>query len=170
MENSINVTFVQVIQLIAILCTGLVAGLMYGYDCSVINGLGNLEDSAYLQSFQSIDKAIQNPYFFITFMGNLLLLPFTCWISFKYGHASFYLFLAAAIVYVLGVFAVTVFGNIPLNEQIARFPISQSTTNEIKAMRKLFEQPWNTYHRVRTIAATLSFGLTILAVIKPNIK
>ena len=69
MENTININTFQFFQFASILFTGLLAGLFYGYDCSVIKGLGNLQDDVYLQSFQSINKAIQNPYFFISLIA-----------------------------------------------------------------------------------------------------
>jgi uncharacterized membrane protein len=169
MENSINFNLSQLFQFAAILLTGLLAGLFYGYNCSVIKGLGNLQDGAYLQSFQSINKVIQNPYFFISFMGSLLVLLIATWLSYKNSSsATFYLLLSATLIYLVGVFGVTIFSNVPLNDQLAKFSISTSTTNEIAEMRKAFEKPWNAYHSIRTIAALISFTLAILSIIKAN--
>ncbi|RYY69816.1 MAG: DUF1772 domain-containing protein [Chitinophagaceae bacterium] len=162
-----NVNLVPLFQFAAVLLTGLVAGLFYGYDCSVVKGLGALKDDAYLQSFQSINRIIQNPVFFLSFMGCLLVLPFATWLSFKYASpATFYLLLAATIVYVLAVFGVTIFGNVPLNGQLAKFSISSANESEIASMRKLFENPWNTFHSIRTVAAIMAFSLTIIALLK----
>lgn len=167
MESSINFNTVQLLQFTAVLLTGLLAGLFYGYDCSVTSGLVNLSDSCYLQSFQSINKAIQNPYFFFSFMGSLLVLPVASWLSYSSNNlVSFYMLLLATILYFIGVFGVTIFGNVPLNEQLANFPISTSSETEISAMRKIFEKPWNYYHSIRTIASILAFGLTIFSIIK----
>lgn len=169
MENSVSFCLIQLVHFAAILLTGLLAGLFYGYDCSVIKGLGNLQDDVYLQSFQSINKAIQTPYFFISFMGSLLVLPLATWLSYKNcSPATFYLLLSATFIYVIGVFGVTIFGNVPLNGQLSKFSISTATTNELSAMRKAFEKPWNTYHTVRTIASVVIFCLTILSIIKAN--
>ncbi|MES2747370.1 MAG: anthrone oxygenase family protein [Bacteroidota bacterium] len=166
MENSININFVQLFQLITLLLTGLLAGLFYGYDCSVIKGLGNLQNDTYLQSFQSINKAIQTPYFFISFMGSVLALPVSSWLSYRnYNVESFYLMLAASLVYFIGVFGVTVFCNVPLNEQLANFSISSATEIEIKAMRKAFEKPWNDYHTLRTDASIVAFCFAILSLL-----
>lgn len=162
MENSGIITLVQIT---AILLTGLLAGLFYGYDCSVVKGLGQLQNDAYLHAFQSINKAIQNPWFFISFMGSLLILPVASWLSYKQG-ATFYLLLSASILYFIGVFGVTIGCNIPLNEQLANFQISTATESEISAMRKAFEHSWNTWHRIRTIAAIGVFLLTILSLLK----
>lgn len=165
MENTFNISLLQLVQITTILLTGLLAGLFYGYDCSVIKGLGQLENSAYLHAFQSINKAIQNPWFFLSFMGSLLILPVASWFSYKQA-APFYLLLAASILYFMGVFGVTVSCNIPLNEQLANFQISSATESEISAMRKTFEHSWNTWHRIRTVAAIGVFGLTILSLLK----
>jgi len=162
-----NLNLVQLFHFAAVLLTGLVAGLFYGYDCSVVNGLGNLENDVYLQSFQSINKIIQNPYFFVSFMGCLLVLPFATWVSYgNSGPATFYLLLSATIIYLMGVFGVTIFFNIPLNEELAKFSISTATENEISTMRKIFENPWNKYHAIRTVSSIISFSLTIISLLK----
>ena len=150
-----------------ILFSGLVSGLLYAYSTSVNPGLKSLPDNEYIRAMQSINTAIQNPLFFLSFMGLLLLFPLTSYLL--YGQetkSSFYFFALAMVIYFIGVFGITIFFNVPLNEQLAKFSLSTSTQNEISAMRKLFEKPWNNYHTIRTILSIVSFGLTILAVIK----
>jgi len=166
MESSINSNLLQLLQFTAILFTGLLAGLFYGYDCSVIKGIGNLQNEVYLQSFQSINKAIQNPYFFTSFIGSLLVLPVVSWLNYTNSHAiPFYLLLSASLVYFIGVFGVTIFCNVPLNERLANFHISSATKSELTAMRKLFETTWNKYHTIRTVSSIISFGMTILSLL-----
>lgn len=170
MENSVYLNLFQTFQFTAILLTGLLAGLFYGYDCSVVKGLGNLPNEAYLQSFQSINNAIQNPYFFISFMGSLFVLPIACWLSYYNPNATtFYLLLSATLVYFIGVFGVTVFYNVPLNEQLANFSISTATESKLSAMRVVFENSWNKYHTTRTVASIVAFSLTILSLLKQKI-
>jgi uncharacterized membrane protein len=162
--TAININLIQLSQLIAALFTGLLAGLFYGYECSVIKGLGNLQDEVYLQSFQSINKAIQNPYFFITFMGSLVVLPVATWLSYdKSALLTFYLLLAATALHVIGVFGVTVFGNVPLNEALDAFNLKGATVDEIAKQRAIFETAWNKLHTIRTFAAVVSFTLVLMA-------
>ncbi len=157
----------NLILITTVLLTGLLAGLFYGYDCSVINGLGNLSDKEYLNAFQSISKAILNPYFFLSFMGSLVLLPVATWFTYKGASPiSFYFLLAATIVYAVGVFGITVFGNVPLNNLLEQFDISLASAEIISAMRKKFEDSWNVLHHIRTYAAMLSFLLSIISLIK----
>ena len=152
---------------ITILFSGLVAGLLYSYSCSVNIGLKALPDAEYLQAMQSINIAIQNPYFFISFMGLLLLFPISArgFYSMQ-AMTSFYLLLIAISLYFIGVFGVTVFGNVPLNNQLAKFVISSASSDEISTMRSAFETAWNKFHLIRTVSAILSFAFTILSIIK----
>jgi uncharacterized membrane protein len=160
-------TTYNLIQILTVLLTGLLAGLLYGYDCSVIDGLGNLSDKEYLNAFQSINKAIQNPYFFISLMGSMFTLPVATWLSYKSGSSvSFYFLLAAAIVYITGVFGITAFGNVPLNNLLEQFDISKASIEAIREIRQKFESSWNMLHHLRTYAAILAFLLTIISLFK----
>jgi uncharacterized membrane protein len=160
-------SFQNIPVFLTILFSGLVAGLLYSYSCSVNIGLKALPNEEYLKAMQSINIAIQNPYFFISFMGLLLLFPLTGWIFYSQKPTiSFYLLLIAAALYFIGVFGVTVFGNVPLNDQLAKFGISSASPNQISTMRLTFESEWNKFHLIRTVSAILSFGLTILTIMK----
>ena len=75
-------TTTNIILTIAATTTALIAGLLYAYSCSVNIGLGRLADAEYISAMQSINKAIQNPLFFISFMGTLLLLPLCTYLNY----------------------------------------------------------------------------------------
>lgn len=166
MENSaIVLSLGNIFQIGAVLLTGLLAGLFYGYDCSVIKGLGNLPAKEYLSAFQSINKAILNPYFFISFMGSLVVLPIATWILYKGASPVTFCFLVAAtIIYVIAVFGVTIFGNVPLNNALDVFDITTADAYSMEEMRLKFESSWNTLHHIRTYASMLAFLLTIISI------
>ncbi len=160
--------FYQIIQIIAVLLTGLVAGLFYSYACSVTGGLGKLTDREYVMAFQSINSAILNAWFFASFMGSLVVLPTATLLSHNAGiNFSFWLLLSATAMYVVGVFGVTIFGNVPLNNMLADFNMDTASSQEVVSLRKRFEASWNTLNLIRTIAAVLSFLLAILSILKP---
>lgn len=54
------------------LTTALIAGLFYAYSCSVNPGLGNLPDKEYILTMQSINIAIINPVFMLSFIGTVI--------------------------------------------------------------------------------------------------
>lgn len=148
------------------LLLGLIAGLFYSYSCSVNPGLGRLTDIEYLRSMQSINRAILNPGFFISFMGTVIMLPVSTWLIYRHEGAgtSFYFILAAAIVYLVGVFGVTIGGNVPLNDMLDKIDLSSVT--DIKATRESFEISWNRFHAIRSGSNIVSFLLFLIAVIK----
>ncbi|SDF80842.1 Uncharacterized membrane protein [Dyadobacter soli] len=159
-------TTINLFLLVTTLASGLIAGLFYSYSCSVNPGLGALSDANYLAAMQSINRVILNPVFFFSFMGTLLLLPLSTYQHFGTG-SRFYWLLAATLVYAIGTFGVTAFGNVPLNEALAKADFSGASAQELAAHRLRFEIPWNRLHAIRTYASVLSFMLVILACLTP---
>src|SRR5688572_30507090 len=95
---------VNIILFLATMAAVLAAGLFYAYAVSVNPGLGRLSDAVYLESMQSINRAILNPLFFLSFMGAVLLLPASTWLQYSRNNVRFWWLLAATVVYVIGVF------------------------------------------------------------------
>ena len=156
-----------IIQVAAVVLAGLAAGLFYSYDCSIVNALGKLPDNQYLAAFQSINRAILNPYFFMSFMGSLVLLPIAAWLTYKTGNStSFYFMLAAAILYAVGVFGVTIGGNVPLNDMLDKYDIANASGDALRTMRLQFEAKWNQLQHIRTYAAILAFIAAVISIIK----
>ncbi|MEO6722540.1 MAG: anthrone oxygenase family protein [Ferruginibacter sp.] len=144
--------------------TALIAGLLYGYTCSVNPGLGRLPANEYLAAMQSINNAIQNPIFFASFMGTMVLLPLSAYLQYHQGHSlCFILLIAATAIYITGVFGVTAFGNVPLNEALDKFNLTTSTPAQIVSQKLQFEQRWQFFHNIRTIAAIISLVLVIIS-------
>jgi uncharacterized membrane protein len=157
----------HIILIITATATALIAGLFYAYTCSVNIGLGKLSDEGYIAAMQSINREIQNPLFFISFMGTLLLLPISTWLQYKVGVSNtFYLLLAASLVYAVATFGVTVFGNVPLNDALDQFNLKGASAEEIHLARQKFEGLWNSLHNIRTVASVVSLVLVIVACIK----
>ena len=157
-------TTTNIILTITATTTALIAGLLYAYSCSVNIGLGRLVDAEYISAMQSINKAIQNPLFFISFMGTLLLLPLCTYLHYNQPLSNrFWLLLMSTAVYIIGVIGVTALGNIPLNNVLDQFNLSTATAEAIANQRAQFEGAWNRFHTVRTIASIISLVLVIIA-------
>lgn len=155
------------ILIVSCLLAGLIAGLFYGYFVSVNIALGRLDNKTYVLTMQSINSAILNPWFFLSFMGTLVALPLSSILLYRNASgAAFNWMLAATIIYILGNFLVTAAGNVPLNNQLAAFQSASAADSAFAMARKAFEQPWNRLHNIRTIACILAFGCTIVSLIK----
>jgi len=157
------ITLKTLVLYVAILLTGLSAGLFYAWAVSVIPGTQRISDTAYLESMQAINRAILNPAFFIAFFGPILALG---WSTFQYYPAKlpFWLLLLALAAYLIGTFGVTFFGNVPLNDQLDLLDLATLDSAEAKEFRQSYEQKWNRFHLLRTISSVISFGLVLLAV------
>ncbi|MBK1896293.1 chryseobasin maturation helper ChrI [Chryseobacterium paridis] len=153
-----------IILIITGVLTALVAGLFYAYSCSVVLGLGKLQDIEYLKAMQSINREILNPVFFLSFMGTAIMLP-VCTFLYRAHSPVFILLLLATIIYLVGVFGVTMMGNVPLNDQLDQFNIGEATTDAVKKMRGVFENKWNYLNMIRTLCSTMSIILVICACI-----
>jgi uncharacterized membrane protein len=136
--------------------------VFFGYAVSVNPGLHRRTDREYVRAMQSINIVIQNGFFFLTFMGPLLLLPLVTFM-FKDSGLPFILLLTASIVYIVGSFGVTVAGNVPLNEKLARIKADTASDSELAAARAQFEKPWNSLHMVRTVASIIATVLLFAA-------
>lgn len=157
-------SFKTVILLLSTVSTALIGGLFYAYSCSVIPGLARLSDASFLQAMQSINRAILNPLFFLSFMGTLVLLPVSVWF-FREQSTVFYLLLAATLLYIGGVFLVTVIGNVPLNNLLDAADLSKLNTAELRTLREKFAPNWNLFHSIRTIASSICIVLLAYAAI-----
>ena len=157
----------KIFLLVTGLLSALISGLFYSYSCSVNPGLKRLQDIEYLRAMQSINRAILNPLFFMSFIGTLLLLPVATWMIYNTdgSSSSFYLMLFAALIYGAGVFGITIFGNVPLNEGLDKFNIGSAENSEIKSHRFKFEASWNRFHFIRTIACVTSLLLVLVSII-----
>ncbi|MBX2876068.1 MAG: DUF1772 domain-containing protein [Saprospiraceae bacterium] len=162
MEISIK----SITLLTAVILTGLSAGLFYAWMVSVIPGTKKVIDITYLESMQSINRAILNPAFYLIFMGSPLALVISTVQQYQSGP-KFLLLLAATLIYLLGTFGVTAFGNVPLNDALDVLDLSSLGEAEIKDFRRSYEVKWNRLHWIRTLFAVLSFLLSVIAVF-PN--
>jgi len=149
---------------LSIITSSLIAGLFYAYTCSVNPGLHQLPDDQYIAAMQAINIAIQNGLFFISFFGAMFFLPLSAYMAFSRPFTRrFQLLFVAAVVYIIGVLGVTIFGNIPLNEALAVFDMRSATAAEITHQRVQFEGPWNAFHAIRTTCAVLAEVLVVFA-------
>jgi uncharacterized membrane protein len=158
-------TTLKVVTLfLAILLTGLSAGFFFSWEVSVIPGTKQVSDRNYLETMQSINRAILNPAFFAVFIGSLLCLIVASYMQYRAGiNFSFWLTLAATLIYLIGTFGVTIFGNVPMNESLEARNLAMVDTEGLRAIRTSFEGRWNQLHSIRTVFAVLSLICILLA-------
>ena len=161
MEISLKTLFL----LGSVLLTGLSAGFFYAWSVSVIPGTQKVADNIYLETMQSINRAILNPAFFLVFFGSMACLTISCIYLFDPGKTAFWLLLIASVTYLLGTIGVTGLGNVPLNNQLDVLKLAESGSAQMAEFRKFYESNWNRLHTIRTAFAVVSFLFSLLAII-----
>ncbi|MBO9595031.1 MAG: DUF1772 domain-containing protein [Niabella sp.] len=145
----------------ALMLVALMAGLFFSFSVAVTPGLKQLDDKSYLQAMQKINKAILNPVFLLCFIGAPLFLIGTTVVRFFEDHFLFMWMLVIALVYMGGVFMVTMLCNVPLNNYLEQQQPGMLDPEAAKAVRTRFERSWNRYNHIRTLFSILACGMLI---------
>lgn len=146
---------------ITILLTGLSAGLFYAWEVSVITGTKRVGDLVYVETMQSINRAIINPAFMLIFLGSFFMQVLSLF-QFKTSPVFVYI-LIGTLIYFGGTLLVTGLGNVPLNDALDVLSIDSLSDIELHQKRMAYESKWNFYHTLRTIFSVLSFIVLLLA-------
>lgn len=155
----------EIVLAMAIILSALMSGFFFAYSFSVNLGLHKLDNKAYLSAMQHINKEVLNPVFYICFFGALVLLVVSSILYFDVRSPKFYLILFACICYAIGVFAVTGVRNVPLNNQLAIFDITNASETSLKNMRSIFENDWVFWNGVRALASFVALVCLIVSVV-----
>ena len=137
----------------ATVATGLIAGAFYVFACAVMPGLARSDDRVYVTVMQDINEVIQNPVFFLSFLGAPALTAVAAWQARGRGDRGW---VWAALAASALAFLVTVVFNIPLNDDLAR-------GGDPGALRERFEGPWVAWNVVRAVLLTVALGLLVKA-------
>lgn len=141
--------------------TALVAGVFQSFSDFVMAGLGRAAPAGGIESMQHINRTV----FRSVFLASLLtLVPAT--IGFAVFALSFGegpgrdLVVAAALIYVTGVFGVTMFGNVPMNK---RLDIVDFRSSDAADYWRRYCRNWTRWNHVRTIGSAVTAALFMLA-------
>jgi len=148
----------------AILLTGLMAGIFFTWSNAVKPGIGKLSDLEYLRALQSMNRVILNKAFIGIFLGAVIAVALVPIFHFKLSPDNiFWIFILALVTYWIGLFCITVFGNIPLNEILDKINLESIALEEIKALRTSTEVKWNNLNLIRSISSGITFALLIIS-------
>ncbi|TDE17622.1 anthrone oxygenase family protein [Dyadobacter psychrotolerans] len=157
-------TFSNLILIAAATTTALIAGLFYAWSCSVMVGMAQLPSPEFIKAMKVFNEAIQNPLFFASFMGTAILLPVCTYLHYDAPVPQrFWFLLVATVFYLGGTFAVTIFGNIPLNDMLASFDQQSASQHVIDSKRAAFELSWNRLNNIRAVSSVISVIMVIMA-------
>ncbi|MFD9304259.1 DUF1772 domain-containing protein [Streptomyces sp. NPDC060048] len=141
----------------ATLTTGLMAGLFFAFDVSVMPALKRSDDRTLIAVMQRVNTSIINGWFMLAFLGALLFTALALALHLPAGaHAAVPPLSGALFAYVLAL-AVTGRVNIPLNNALEAAGPAERIADPA-AVRRAFESKWVPANRWRTALCTAALG------------
>ena len=151
---------------VAVMLTGLSAGFFYAWEFTVIPGTKRVGDHTYIETMQSVNRAIINPAFMLIFFGPLVFQLLSAY-QFK-GTTAFWYLVAATAIYFFGSLLVTMMGNVPMNNALDLVNLKGLSPEQLINQRSSYEPKWNRLHLIRTAFAVVSFVILLLTVFISN--
>jgi len=161
-------TFSSVLILATLLCS-LVAGFVFAFACVAMPGIGELKDREFIQSFQAMDRVIQNnqPVFLLVWVGSVVALVAAGLLGLRQLEGAERLILIlAGVVYLVGVQLPTIAINVPLNNQLQTLDVQALDETALVEARREFEPRWNWWNTLRAVAATLTSALLMILILR----
>jgi uncharacterized membrane protein len=154
----------NILLVITTTLVALMAGVFFAFSTFVMSSINKLPPENAVSIFQLINLEVPQSLFGILFAITpifcVLVMIFSFW---EKNKAATILIFVAGVVYLFGSLMITMFFNIPLNNELAT--VSVNTPN-IQELWIKFYQPWIFWNHVRTVASVVSFVLIIISCFK----
>ncbi len=163
--------FEDIVLVVGGTLTGLLAGVFYAFSVAIVPALRSMKGAQHIAAMQSINVKIENPVFFLSFFGPTFLLPLAAFLH--RGMPQFGLLVAASVLHIVGSNGVTLAGDIPLNNKLAKIDVNHLSEAEADQIRKEFQRPgspWMNFHNIRTLAAIAATALAFLACLSKSVS
>jgi uncharacterized membrane protein len=157
-------TAVRAISLLgATITMRLAAGVFALYAHTIMPGLGNTDDRTFVTAFQSLDRAIINPWFMAGGFVGALLFTLAAALT-QLGRAPLPWILAALALYLIAV-VITIAVHVPLNDAI-KAAGNPDRIVDLTAVRERFhEMRWVAWNLVRVATTTGAFAFLTWALV-----
>lgn len=144
-----------------IVMTGLMAGIYFTFSVVVMKSLGQLPAAEGARVMIRINDVILNTVFMPLFFGStlwfggLILWSFADW---QEGRSM--MEVTAALIYIIGMFLVTAFGNLPLNNQLKE---SEDNEPELVTTWNIYLVRWTQLNHFRTLSCIAACIVLVMA-------
>ncbi len=142
----------------------LVSGIFFAFSTFVMQALGRLAPREGISAMQSINIAVINPWFFLPFFGTGVLCIATIAVALVTDSTgSFAPVLAGSFLYLFGCLGITIAGNVPLNDSLAK---ANPDETEAESLWSRYLVSWTRWNHVRTaasLAAAVAFVIALKA-------
>jgi uncharacterized membrane protein len=143
---------------------GLLAGLFYAFDVAVMPALAAADDRTLVDAMQQMIDKIENPAFFLTFLGAPALAAVALAQARSSGATKTAVWIVAGLAFYTVMVVVTFAFHFPLNDELKKAGDPARIEN-LAAVRDDFVTPWVAWNIVRTLASTAAFGCLAWALV-----
>lgn len=142
---------------------GLMAGVYFAFSAFVMTSLARLPPASGIAAMNAINADIVRSLFLPLLFGTTLAAAALAAVGvLHWGDPGATAMAAGGVVYVLGMFVVTMARNVPLNNALAAADPASATAAELWAT---YVRDWTWWNHVRTIASTVACGAFIAALV-----
>jgi uncharacterized membrane protein len=147
----------------ATITMGLITGAFALYAHTVMPGLRNTDDHTFVAAFQSMDRAIINPWFMATAFVGALLFTAAAVIT-SLGRTALPWVAVALGLYLIAV-VITVAVNVPLNDALKAAGNPDHIRDLAGVRQRFHETRWATWNLVRVVTSVGAFGCLAWALV-----
>ncbi|MGY4479298.1 anthrone oxygenase family protein [Bradyrhizobium sp. USDA 3364] len=141
---------------------GVMAGVYFAFSAFVMTSLGRIDQAAGISAMNAISVDIVRSLFMPVFLGT----TFSCAVLVVLGGLGWQepgaiAMVCGGVLYLLGMFVVTMVFNVPLNDQLAATDPASSAAAPVWAR---YLTGWTFWNHVRTITSLAATALFIVAI------
>ena len=151
----------NVLILVAIIGSGLIAGVFFAFSTFVMKALSRLTVKEGIRAMQAINITVLNPWFLGVFFGTAVVcIVLLVWSIINWQQTNSAYLIAASLFYLVCCFMVTGVFNVPRNEVLAKVDANSTDSENIW---NSYIETWTTWNHVRTIASAIAVIFFALA-------
>lgn len=151
----------SVLILLGVLGAATIGGVFFAFSTFVMGALAQLPPAQGVAAMQRINVVVLNPVFLGTFVGTAVLQGLSALLAVVTSvPIRSPPLLAAAVLYVIGCFGVTMAFNVPRNERLKSWPADSAGALEYWP---IYLREWTFWNHVRTAASLAAAACGIVA-------
>ena len=142
------------------------AGTFYAFSTFIMKALRRVPAAEGITAMQSINAAVINPWFLSVFIGTAIVSTIVAGLAAWDWQSRSLPMLGGGAAYTVGTFLVTVVGNIPLNNELARISAKDAAAAAVWSRYLIRWTRWNHVRTAFALVATASFMIGLMATMK----
>lgn len=141
---------------------GLLAGLYFAFSTFIMTAFDRIGQAAGIAAMNAINAVIVQSLFLPVFLATTATSAALAVMALlRWGEPGAIAMLVGGVLYVLGMFVVTMTFNVPLNNALAA---ADPASQEAASLWARYLTDWTFWNHVRTVASTLACALFIAAI------